>query len=237
MKRYLSIIAILLAVGVIIAGCGASSTPTDPPEAPAEEPAEEPEVDPPAEEAPASHVPGEIVGASEPTGPDTLDGTISIEGQEEPTQFFRHHVPGMQMVAYVPENIEIEGEMAPDADRVQFHTAFGGTRRDDVYLAVELSAPGRTLEEVLERERGRLEADGYRVEALGATERSHEWAVEELSLEKESGGDLYVGRLAFGNAGHRTLLAMTHMPSEFAGGAGARFRAILAEMQWYGLAE
>ena len=237
MKRYLSILAILLAIGVTIVGCGASTTPADPPEAPAEEPAEEPAEDPPAEEAPTSHAPGEIAGESEPEGPDSREGTISIEGGEEPTAFARHHFPGMKMVAYVPENIEVEEVLAADADRVQFHTAFGGTFRDDVYLAIELSAPGRIPGEILERERERLEADGYRVSAVDPAERSHEWAEEELALEKGSGGDLYVGRLASGNVGHRALLVMTHMPIEFAEGAEPRFRAILDEMQWYSLTE
>ncbi|MFO7942605.1 MAG: S-layer homology domain-containing protein [Bacillota bacterium] len=182
---------------------------------------------------PENYLPGEIVGSAVPEGPAVREGIIEIEGMEERTTYFRHHLDTQYVVTYVPENIEVAVDEGEDADIVSMYTTFGGIHREDVHLTFTLYDPAEEMGHIVEAERTQLEADGYDIRRVHGINRAHPWAKLEMGFERTSGGEHYVGRLAFGQRGDRVLSVMTHMPIEFGDGVVPRFRSILESAQWY----
>ena len=176
------------------------------------------------------YLPGEILGDTVPTGPNVMEGTLFIEGMEEATTYFRHHLEALHMVTYVPEHIEVTTAQDGGTDVVSMYTAFGGIHREDVHLTLTLHDATEDLEQIVA---AGLEAGGYTLTRIHGIGRAHPWAKLEMAIEYVSDTEHYVGRLAFGQRGDRVLSVMTHMPIEFAEGAQPRFRAILDGAQWY----
>ncbi|MFP4200854.1 MAG: hypothetical protein ACLFS8_05510, partial [Clostridia bacterium] len=182
---------------------------------------------------PENYLPGEEAGSTVPEGPDVREGVIEIEGMEETTTYYRHHLEALHVVTYVPQDIEVTTDHNEGADVVSMHTAFGGIHREDVHLTFTLYDTARGLEDIVDAERTRLETEGYDVTGVFGISRAYPWAKLEMVVQRISGGDHYVGRLAFGKRGERVLSVMTHMPIEFGDGVQPRFRSVLEATRWY----
>ncbi len=232
MKRYpiLLVIIAMLAL-LLISGCGQSGEGEQEPPA-QEEPEREPEEEPATDE-PVSHLPGEIV-EERPTGPEEFEGTIELEGMEEPMKFVRTEFPEIGVATYIPKDLEVvESE---SATTVRIVADYGGTPREDVYLEIDLHGPGASLDEITASLEEQMEEDGYEIDEVADSERQHSWGIREWQFESEDRADYggyYVGRVIFGNAGERTLVITTHMPVEFGDGTVPRFRRVMEEMKWY----
>ncbi|MFP4200183.1 MAG: hypothetical protein ACLFS8_02080 [Clostridia bacterium] len=238
MKRLLSVLAVLLLLVAAIVASGCDNGARDRQDAPAtDEPEEEtPAGDPeeeaedPAGEEPASHLPGEIVD-QRPTGPDTFEDVIELEGMEEPMDYVRVELPEFMVATYVPDDLQVL-ELEP-GKRVRIVAAYGGTPRDDVYLQMDLHDAEESAEKIVTSLREKMESDGYLIQEVEGSERQYRWGIREWAFESEDRAKNYVGRVILGNAAERTLVITTHMPAEFGDGTVPRFRSVMDEMKWY----
>ncbi len=232
-RRYILVLIAMLTLALFVAlACGPEAVEGDPPGEPEDPPEEEP-TDPAGDPDPGDidhHLPGEITGSEEPDGPDRREGTIAIEGMEEPMNYIRHHLPSMGLVFYVPEDLEVRIAPNGEEDLLKIHSVFGGNFREDVYLSIRLGPDAEIIEEAVQEVSAEYAQAGYEIDET--TEGAPEWAVAHLVFEAP-GDTHYVGSASFGNAGARPLSIVRHMPVEFGDGASARFDAVLDSMQWY----
>lgn len=167
--------------------------------------------------------PGEPGADAEPAEPQTKEGTILIEGMEEPVTLLKFDAPDdwpLQFSTWYPDSWLAETESTEEGQRVRFVANYGGNRNDDVFFEVFVYPDGTTEEDVLARAADLAEELG--INAI--SERRYGWTMAEYAGVTDA-----VNVLLVGGYGQNFFHVWEHYPGEFGDGYAPRAQLVMNE--------
>lgn len=185
-------------------------------------------------EAPTGETTGARPGAPAER-PDTVRGTILLEGMADSMTFILYESPAAFPVpfsTYVPEDMAVEADGSGGEDRVRFVAEFGGVRNEDAYLEASFLPAGTAEADARERARLFAERRGIRQRDPEVGKR-YPWSLVEYHfMERRRGGVVIVGTIALGRHNARYFDIVLHYPVAFGDGFGPRAAQILDAWRW-----
>lgn len=172
--------------------------------------------------------------------PDTLRDTLRIEGLPEPVVLLRFDEPGVPFTAYYPSDVAPDVGASGEGLGVRFHAAFGGTRRDDAYLAFFFPSEASGMASMsgllalLEGPNGLFESNGWAYESVrpdGGTTPC-DWAAAAYRFEPSGHARSANGTVCVGRHDGRAFYVLEHVPDALAEGFAPRAARLLDTVRW-----
>ncbi len=179
---------------------------------------------PPADTTQSTPETSRVPGADRPQ---TMDGTINLEGMEEPMTYTLYRTSadfGIPFSTYLPEDMVTRESSSGEGEAVRFIANFGGELNAEAFMNVYFFPAGVTEPEALARAQevaGTSEPD-----AQGSA--SYPWALEVYDLAASDRS----GSVAVGEHAGRYFYIFTSYPPEFGDGMGPRLARIRDEWRW-----
>ncbi|HET7274480.1 MAG TPA: hypothetical protein VFI91_04845 [Longimicrobiaceae bacterium] len=158
--------------------------------------------------------------------PETMEGTIGIEGMEEPMTYMLYTTRpgfGIPFSTYVPEDMVSQETSSGEGDAVRFVANFGGQLSENAFMNVYFFPEGTT--EAQASERAAEVAGTTAPDPRGA--EIYPWALEVYDLAEAD-----FGRVGLGQHNGRYFYVHTSYPPVFGDGMGPRVARILDEWRW-----
>jgi hypothetical protein len=161
--------------------------------------------------------------------PDSVAGTLAIEGMPEPATFRLYRAPPgfpLGFSTYLPADLAAVPAPSGDGEAVRFEARFGGSPNPEIYLEVVALPEGTSTAEATERARRAAEERG---EAEEMPEPRYPWASAGFTYR---GAEGTIGAVSLGRHAGRHYYVVTHLPAEAADGFGPRAAKVLEEWRW-----
>lgn len=168
--------------------------------------------------------------------PATKQGTIALEGTEQPFTFELFDSSTASLPAafttYVPQDMIAEPANPGTGKAVRFVANFGGRRQDQAYLEVSFYPPA-TAESEARTLIEQTAPGGAPLKRGSGVSRQFTWSLVEHSISHQSKADgRMAGVAALGRHGDRLFQVIFHYPEEYGDGFIPRAYRILEEWRW-----
>lgn len=146
---------------------------------------------------------------------ETMEGTLEIEGMEEPTTLYLYQNDDFDFSAYVPEDMVGHFEQ----NYFNIYTNFNEQKNEDARMFITATPKQTVLAELEAKEFTVKEADTF----------AYEFSDEEFHLEKQG----FIGRVSFFTENGQDYSIGYYYPEEFADGFSARSALIIDNIVWH----
>lgn len=168
--------------------------------------------------------------------PETKQGTIPLEGMEEPFTFRLVRSPErfpLPFTTYIPQDFLVDTVRSGEGDAVRFIANFAGRRNDDAFLEVFFYPAGTTEAEARAMTRAVAERHGRPEERRPEVGKQYPWSLVEYGFaEQRPTGESVLGTVALGRHRGRFFHVVLQYPEEYAEGFVPRAYRVLDEWRW-----